>query len=43
VKDNERVIWLPPEYRPTASAVRDLMLCIGSASGHVCWFVTPKQ
>ena len=43
MKDNERVIWLPPEYRLTASAVRGLMLCIGFDSGHVCWFVTLKQ
>ncbi|KAH8750139.1 hypothetical protein F5883DRAFT_225734 [Diaporthe sp. PMI_573] len=39
VRGNERIIWLPPEYRPTASAVRDSMLCIGSASGRVCWII----
>lgn len=34
-----RIIWLSPEYRPSIAAVKDSMPCIGSALGHVCWFV----
>jgi hypothetical protein len=38
VRGNERIIWLPLEYRSTVSVVKDSMLCIGSAKGYVCWF-----
>jgi WD40 repeat protein len=39
VKDDERIIWLPPEYRPTASAVRNSVICIGCDSGRVIWIL----
>ncbi|KAF6785759.1 vegetative incompatibility protein het-e-1, partial [Colletotrichum sojae] len=35
IQENERVIWLPNEYRPTASAVRGSLMCIGCSSGRV--------
>ncbi|KAF6783480.1 vegetative incompatibility protein het-e-1 [Colletotrichum sojae] len=34
-KGDKRVIWLPHEYRPTASAVRESVIFIGCASGRV--------
>ncbi|KAH9225242.1 hypothetical protein K456DRAFT_1776097 [Colletotrichum gloeosporioides 23] len=37
---NERVVWLPQEYRPTASAVRGSLMCIGCSSGRVIHIVT---
>jgi WD40 repeat protein len=33
--DNKKALWLPPEYRPTCSAVRDGTLALGHASGRV--------
>jgi hypothetical protein len=30
-----RSIWLPPEYRPTCSALRDCTMVLGHASGRV--------
>ncbi|KAH8753652.1 hypothetical protein F5883DRAFT_191999 [Diaporthe sp. PMI_573] len=38
VRGNERIIWLPLQYRSTVSVVKDSMLCIGSTKGYVCWF-----
>ncbi|OHW91558.1 vegetative incompatibility protein het-e-1 [Colletotrichum incanum] len=38
VKGNKRIAWLPPEYRPAASAVREPMIFIGCASGYVIRF-----
>ncbi|KAF6793373.1 g-protein beta wd-40 repeats containing [Colletotrichum sojae] len=35
MQGNERVVWLPNEYRPTASAVRGSVLFIGCLSGRV--------
>ncbi|KAF6789677.1 vegetative incompatibility protein het-e-1 [Colletotrichum sojae] len=35
MQGNERVVWLPNEYRPTASAVRGSLMCIGCLSGRV--------
>ncbi|RKK23582.1 Vegetative incompatibility protein HET-E-1 [Fusarium oxysporum f. sp. cepae] len=35
VKDTHRVLWLPLEYRPRASAVAGRTVCIGGASGRV--------
>jgi hypothetical protein len=31
----DRVLWLPPEYRPRCSAVKDNTLALGHASGRI--------
>ncbi|KAF1959379.1 hypothetical protein CC80DRAFT_524019 [Byssothecium circinans] len=31
--DQQRLLWLPPEYRPTCSAVNRHMVCLGHSSG----------
>ena len=31
----QRLLWLPPEYRPGPTAVYKDMVCIGHVSGHV--------
>lgn len=33
--NDQEVMWLPPEYRATCSAVKDNLLAIGHKSGHV--------
>nr|XP_036579366.1 vegetative incompatibility protein het-e-1 [Colletotrichum truncatum]KAF6786913.1 vegetative incompatibility protein het-e-1 [Colletotrichum truncatum] len=38
MKGGEKIIWLPPDYRPTASAVRESTIYIGCASGRIVWF-----
>ncbi|KAK1974191.1 hypothetical protein LZ30DRAFT_608625, partial [Colletotrichum cereale] len=38
VRDNERIVWLPLEYRPTASTVRESTIVIGCKSGFVVCF-----
>ncbi|KAL0929846.1 vegetative incompatibility protein het-e-1 [Colletotrichum truncatum] len=35
MKGNEKVVWLPIEYRPTCSGVRGSVMFIGCASGRV--------
>ncbi|KAM0270876.1 hypothetical protein ACHAQH_009277 [Verticillium albo-atrum] len=35
VKDNQRMLWLPPEYRPSASSVTGSTIAIGCNSGQV--------
>lgn len=34
----ESILWLPPEYRPTSSAISGMVLAIGCSSGRV-WTV----
>jgi len=33
--NDKNVLWLPPEYRPSCSAVQELMISIGCSSGRV--------
>ncbi|KAK3690560.1 hypothetical protein B0T22DRAFT_463845 [Podospora appendiculata] len=33
--NGKNVLWVPPEYRPTCSAVQGQMISIGCASGRV--------
>ncbi|KAJ5120353.1 WD40-repeat-containing domain protein [Penicillium bovifimosum] len=33
--DGEKALWLPPDYRPTCSAVKDNTFALGHASGQV--------
>lgn len=33
--NGKNVLWLPPEYRPSCSAVQELMISIGCSSGRV--------
>ncbi|KAK4206366.1 hypothetical protein QBC37DRAFT_300943, partial [Rhypophila decipiens] len=33
--NGQNLIWLPPEYRPTCSAVQGQMVSIGCTSGRV--------
>jgi hypothetical protein len=35
---HDRVLWLPLDYRPTCSAVRDDFVCLGLSSGRVVFF-----
>jgi hypothetical protein len=35
VLHGKKALWLPPEYRPTCSAVKDGTLALGHASGRV--------
>ncbi|KAF5516715.1 Vegetative incompatibility protein HET-E-1 [Colletotrichum siamense] len=39
--DSEKAVWIPPEYRPTASAVRDSVIFIGCHSGRVLRIIAP--
>ena len=32
---DKRLLWLPPEYRPSCTAIHDGMLCLGHISGSV--------
>jgi hypothetical protein len=32
---NENIVWLPPEYRPSCTAVREGVVALGHASGRV--------
>ena len=34
-RHTERILWLPPEYRPRVSAIHDSIACLGSQSGRV--------
>jgi WD40 repeat protein len=34
-RDQQRFLWLPPEYRSLATAVREDIVCLGFASGRV--------
>jgi WD40 repeat protein len=40
MKSSERVLWLPPEYRPTAHAIYGNTIALGSGNGYVSflWF-----
>ncbi|OQE34671.1 hypothetical protein PENCOP_c016G07939 [Penicillium coprophilum] len=33
--NGEKALWLPPEYRPTCSAIKDSVLALGHASGRI--------
>lgn len=35
LRNQQRVLWLPPEYRSTLTAVREDTACLGLASGRV--------
>jgi WD40 repeat protein len=35
LRNQQRLLWLPPEYRPTLTAVREDTACLGLASGRV--------
>ena len=32
---DKRLLWLPPEYRPSCTAIRNSMLCLGHTFGSV--------
>ncbi|KAK3947905.1 hypothetical protein QBC32DRAFT_223198, partial [Pseudoneurospora amorphoporcata] len=34
----KNLLWLPPEYRPSSSAISGTVLSIGSSSGRVLFF-----
>jgi WD40 repeat protein len=34
-RNTERILWLPPEYRPGVSAIHDNIVCIGTSAGRV--------
>ena len=36
--EEQRLLWLPPEYRPTCIAVYRDIMCFGCLSGHVAFF-----
>ena len=38
IKGGEKIVWLPPQYRPTAYAVRGSRIFIGCVSGRVLRF-----
>ncbi|KAF2465019.1 uncharacterized protein BDR25DRAFT_396427 [Lindgomyces ingoldianus] len=33
--DQQRLLWLPPEYRPTCSIVKEDLACLGHSSGRI--------
>jgi WD40 repeat protein len=35
LRNQQRFLWLPPEYRPTSTAVREDIACLGLISGRV--------
>jgi WD40 repeat protein len=35
LRNQQRFLWLPPEYRSTSTAVREDIACLGLASGRV--------
>jgi hypothetical protein len=35
LRNQQRFLWLPPEYRPGSTAVRENIACLGLASGRV--------
>ncbi|KDN70108.1 hypothetical protein CSUB01_12021 [Colletotrichum sublineola] len=39
IRGNEKVVWIPKEYRPTASAVKGSVMFIGCKSGCVIQFI----
>jgi WD40 repeat protein len=38
IRGTDRMLWLPPDYRPTCSAVHDSVVCLGHRSGRVSIF-----
>ncbi|KAF2726433.1 hypothetical protein EJ04DRAFT_216171, partial [Polyplosphaeria fusca] len=36
--DQQRLLWLPPEYRPTCSAVNGQLVYLGHSSGRISLF-----
>lgn len=41
--DEDRMIWLPPAYRPTGAAAMDSTLAIGCAQPHLVYLtISPK-